>query len=160
MAGASLGMTNAILKRLAQKGWIVVKRLNSRNIRYAITPDGVNEIARRSYRYFKRTIKNIVFYRDRIDEAVASARKDAAQAVVLVGVSDLDFIVEHACDRNGLPFFMAVDEKLAATATLGTKAYRIYSESIPSPLGASIPSDQLYLSTILSGKELSVERTS
>jgi predicted transcriptional regulator len=37
VAGASLGMTNAILKRLAKKGWISVKKLNNRNIQYAVT---------------------------------------------------------------------------------------------------------------------------
>ncbi|HON14399.1 MAG TPA: transcriptional regulator, partial [Treponema sp.] len=62
-AGTSLGMTNAILKRLTQKGWITIKKVNSRNIQYAVTPDGINEIARRSYRYFKRTIRNVVMYR-------------------------------------------------------------------------------------------------
>ncbi|MFA6505202.1 MAG: transcriptional regulator, partial [Treponemataceae bacterium] len=100
-AGASLGMTNAILKRLTLRGMIAVRKLNSRNVQYAITPDGVNEIARRSYRYFKRTIKNVVFYRDRIDEAVSRSKVHGALAVLLIGVSDLDFIVEHACDRHG-----------------------------------------------------------
>jgi len=33
--GLSLGMTNAILKRLAAKGWITVRKVNNRNIRYA-----------------------------------------------------------------------------------------------------------------------------
>ncbi len=43
-------MTNAILKRLAAKGFITMRRVNSRNIQYAVTPEGVDAIARRSYR--------------------------------------------------------------------------------------------------------------
>ena len=38
--GLSLGMTNAILKRLATKGFITMRRLNARNVHYLVTPDG------------------------------------------------------------------------------------------------------------------------
>ncbi len=150
-AGASLGMTNAILKRLALKGLIVVRRINSRNIQYAVTPDGVNEIARRSYRYFKRTIRNVVFYRDRIDESVSRAKLRGAQAVLLIGVSDLDFIVEHACDRHGLPFLKAVDADVASAAR-SPQVFPVFAESA-SAASASAGIDALYLSTILSGRE-------
>jgi DNA-binding MarR family transcriptional regulator len=149
-AGASLGMTNAILKRLTQRGMIAVRRLNSRNVQYAVTPAGVNEIARRSYRYFKRTIRNVVFYRDRIDEAVSRAKIKGAQAVLLIGVSDLDFIVEHSCDRHGLPFLKAVDSGVAAAARR-ENVFSIHAEGIAPP--AETAGEDLYLSAILTGKE-------
>lgn len=155
-AGASLGMTNAILKRLALKGLIVVRRINSRNIHYAVTPDGVNEIARRSYRYFKRTIRNVVFYRDRIDESVSRAKSRGAQAVLLIGVSDLDFIVEHACDRHGLSFLKAVDTDVAAAAR-GSQVFSVFAESARAETASAganaVGPEALYLSTILSGRE-------
>jgi DNA-binding MarR family transcriptional regulator len=100
--GISLGMTNAILKRLAGKGWIIVKRANNRKIMYVLTPDGAQELASRSYRYFKKTIKNVVYYKERVDDVVRTAKKAGAGRVVLVGKSDLDFIVEHACLTMGL----------------------------------------------------------
>lgn len=150
-SGASLGMTNAILKRLAQRGMIAVRRLNSRKVHYAVTPAGVNEIARRSYRYFKRTIRNVVFYRDRIDEAVSRAKLRGDHAVLLIGVSDLDFIVEHACDRHGLSFLKAVDGGVAAAARK-EKVLSVYSENVPRPESRSDDGD-LFLSTILSGSE-------
>jgi DNA-binding MarR family transcriptional regulator len=130
VAGTSLGMTNSILKRLAKKGWITIKKLNSRNIQYAITLDGLNEIVHRSYRYFKRTIKNVVFYKDRIDEAVAGAKKKSLTAVLLIGASDLEFIVEHSCQYYGLSFFKAADLS-TALKTLGDKTLVVYSETIP-----------------------------
>ena len=151
-AGASLGMTNAILKRLTQRGMIAVRKLNSRNVQYAITPDGVNEIAKRSYRYFKRTIKNVVFYRDRIDEAVSHSKVLGVEAVLLIGVSDLDFIVEHACDRHGLPFLKAIDRDVAASARK-KRVLAIYAENIERP--ESYPeTEDMFLSTILSGNEV------
>src|SRR6056297_2173118 len=48
IAGLSLGMTNAILKRLAQKGWITVRKVNNRNISYAVSPEGMDLIMRKS----------------------------------------------------------------------------------------------------------------
>lgn len=149
-AGASLGMTNAILKRLAQKGWIVIQRLNSRNVQYAVTPDGVNEIARRSYRYFKRTIRNVVFYRDLIDETVSRAKIRGLEAVLLIGVSDLDFIVEHACARHGLTFLKAIDLRVAASVR-ASGVLTVFAEGMASEEKTSENDDELYLSTILSG---------
>ena len=62
VVGLSLGMTNAILKRLMEKGWLMIKKVNNRNIQYIVNPKGIEQITRRSYRYFKRTIKNVVYY--------------------------------------------------------------------------------------------------
>ena len=140
IAGASLGMTNSILKRLAQKGWITIKKLNSRNIQYAITLDGINEIARRSYRYFKRTIKNVVYYKDILEEEINRARRRKINRVVLVGSSDLDFIVEHACRRQGINFSrIPVEGKMAKLSPPGT--FRIFSESYSD--AALFPEDEI-----------------
>ena len=126
IAGASLGMTNSILKRLAQKGWITAKKLNCRNIQYAVTIEGMNEIVHRSYRYFKRTIKNVVFYKEILEDLVSQARSKGIARVVLVGKSDLDFIVEHACRRYGLSFTKKTEHR----ASPETGDLLIFAESI------------------------------
>lgn len=100
IAGLSLGMTNAILKRLAQKGWITVRKVNNRNISYAVSPEGMELIMRKSYHYFRRTIKNVVYYRRSIEKLIHEVGRLGYQKLLLVGQSDLDFIVEHACDRS------------------------------------------------------------
>ncbi|MDR2370315.1 MAG: MarR family transcriptional regulator [Treponema sp.] len=148
IAGASLGMTNSILKRLVQKGLITVKKLNSRNVQYAVTLEGINEILRRSYRYFKRTIRNIIFYKDALDEYIQQAKRFKINAVLLVGISDLDFIVEHACHRYGISFLKAVEAQTAREA-MGGHTFTIYAEQIPEPAGAAARKDALYLSRIL-----------
>ena len=147
ITGTSLGMTNAILKRLTQKGWITIKRINSRNIQYAISPDGVNEIARRSYRYFKRTIRNVVMYREGIDAVINRAKIQKYNSVLLVGISDLDFIVEHSCIRHGLTYLKVVDLK-TAQALFKNDCFIIFSESFEQPLQINMP-NSLYLITLL-----------
>ncbi|MDR1178305.1 MAG: transcriptional regulator [Spirochaetaceae bacterium] len=130
IAGTSLGMTNAILKRLAQKGWIVIKRLNSRNIQYAVTLEGINELVRRSYRYIKRTIKNVVFYKDRIDQVISSAKAGDTATVLLVGQSDLDFIVEHSCNHYGIRLRRAAGLPPGVQVKPDEKQLTVYAETI------------------------------
>jgi predicted transcriptional regulator len=150
MAGTSLGMTNSILKRLTRKGWITIKKLNSRNIQYAVTLEGMNEIIRRSYGYFKRTIRNVFFYKEKIDNAISGARQRNITAVLLVGVSDLDFIVEHSCHYHGLSFLKTVDEN-TARELLGENILAVYAETIP--LTRAQPKKNVFfLSRMLIGK--------
>lgn len=103
-AGISLGMTNAILKRLIEKGWLMTKRLNSRNISYVVSPAGMEEIFKRGYRYFKRTIEDVKLYKEGIEQLVSEAIEAGYTGVALVGKSDLDFIIEYACGKAGVLF--------------------------------------------------------
>jgi DNA-binding MarR family transcriptional regulator len=104
IAGLSLGMTNSILKRLAKKGLITIKKVNNRNIQYAVSPVGMEEIAKRSYRYFRRTIKNVAYYKESIESIISQVAEEGYEQVVLIGGSDLDFIVEHLCGKYGIGY--------------------------------------------------------
>jgi predicted transcriptional regulator len=147
IAGVSLGMTNSILKRLAGKGWITVKKINRRNIQYAVTLEGINEILYRGYRYFKLTIRNAVYYKEILDDIIHRARKNNIGAVVLAGISDLDFILEHACQRWGLSFLKAIDPQIAMNAR-NSETLMVYAETIPEP-PRETPPNILYLSRLL-----------
>ncbi|MDR2186122.1 MAG: MarR family transcriptional regulator [Treponema sp.] len=147
IAGISLGMTNSILKRLAKKGWISIKKLNSRTIQYVITPEGINEVIRRSYRYFKRTIRNVVFYKDKIEEVLYRASGENIGAVFLIGKSDLEFIVEHGCSLYELRLLKFFDEKTARDA-LFEGVLMVYSENFTCP-GPESGKNTLYLSQIV-----------
>jgi DNA-binding MarR family transcriptional regulator len=104
IVGLSVGMTNSILKRLAQKGWLTIRKVNNRNIHYVVSPEGIEALMRRSYRYFKRTIKNVVLYKDAMERLVSRVVRERYTGLVLVGESDLDFLVEHECLKHALPF--------------------------------------------------------
>jgi DNA-binding MarR family transcriptional regulator len=152
IAGTSLGMTNSILKRLAKKGWITIKKLNSRNIQYAVTLDGLNEIIHRSYRYFKRTIKNAVFYKDSLEDIVRNALGREIQEVLLVGGRDLDFIVEHVCRRYGLSFVRSdnnAEDSLQDQNKNAAGTLRIYSENYSKLPGEKQMNNKVFLSSLI-----------
>ena len=51
---------------------------------------------------------------------VLRIKREGAARVVLAGASDLDFILEYACERHGLTFVKGVDA--ARAARLGSDA--------------------------------------
>jgi DNA-binding MarR family transcriptional regulator len=111
--GISLGMTNAIVKRLAQKGWLTIRKVNNRNIRYAVSARGIEQITRRSYQYFKQTIKSIVYFREDIEALAREVSSRGFGGICLIGPSQLDFIVEHACHACGIEFLHEVSRTTA-----------------------------------------------
>lgn len=99
-AGLSLGLTNAVLKKLIKKGFLIAKRINGRNLSYVMTPTGLEAVARRSYRFVRRTLKNVSHYREALQLLVSQTPGE----VHLVGNSDLDFLVEYSCLKAGKAF--------------------------------------------------------
>lgn len=129
--GMSLGMTNAILKRLARKGLITIRKVNNRNIMYAVSSDGFEEIARRSYRYLRRTIRNVVVYRETIESLVDLVAGRGFSDLDLIEASDLDFIVEHACERARIRY------RRSSMSSSGHDAetFLLHSERLEPPVG-------------------------
>ena len=145
IAGLSLGMTNTILKRLVEKGLITIKKVNNRNIVYAVSPQGIEEISARSYKFFKRTIKNVVVYKEAIDEVVKGAKEKGFNNIFLVGKSDLDFIVEHMCGKNQMRY--GCGEIQLST---NQDDFYIFSESIERNSGNAIKErNRYYLKDII-----------
>ena len=104
VVGISLGMTNVILRKLAQKGWVVIRRINSRNIQYAVTPSGIDQISKKSFLFLKRTVRNVVFYKDMLDQLLAGLKENGYHTIVLVGKSDFDFVIAFLCQKHNLEF--------------------------------------------------------
>jgi hypothetical protein len=138
-------MTNAIIKRLAQKGWLTIRKVNNRNIRYAVSPAGAEEIARRGYRYLRRTIKNVVDYRTAIARLVTTAKERGYSRLVLVGSSDLDFVIEHVCRGQDMEY------AAAETPSSDTGTFFLYSERARPKRGNPAPTKggSAYLRNIL-----------
>ena len=147
--GMSLGMTNAILKRLVRRGYLTVRKVNNRNVAYAVTPAGVEAIAKRSYRFFRRTIRNIVYYREAIESFVREVKQRGYRGIVFAGVSDLDFIVQHACDICGMRY-LTDESSIEAAKTRGGELFLLYSEShIPGAKGLSAHTATAFLQEVV-----------
>lgn len=102
--GLSLGMTNVLLKKLIDRGWVLVRRANARKLQYALTAEGLREWSLRSYRYLKKTVQHIADYRRSLEVWVRAQKEAGCTGVLLRGHSELDFLVEAIARREGLDF--------------------------------------------------------
>jgi DNA-binding MarR family transcriptional regulator len=140
IAGVSLGMINVILKRLAVRGWIKIKKINNRNIHYLVSSAGLEAISHRSYSFFKRTVKNLVYYKDILEKLILEIKHKGFTEVVLVGRSEVDFLVEHFCVKYGVGYQTLLSDAITAadsiprTVSLSDKtdigSYYLYGEDI------------------------------
>jgi DNA-binding MarR family transcriptional regulator len=137
--GLSLGMTNDIIKRLVSKGLLKLQRVNSRNIQYIISPKGLEVISRKSYRYFKKTIKNVVIYREAIERLIQRLLNEGYTTIKVIGISDIDFIIEWACGVYGIHYLKEDKDK--------PNTFYIYSESYIQGDG-DYSSNQIFLGTL------------
>ena len=138
----SLGMTNVLLKRLSQKGYILVQKVSPRKVSYVLTPDGVNELAGRTYRYLKRTMKKVVNYKETILEIARDAQVRGFSRLAILGKSDMDFIIEYAAGNAGLEFSVYQD-----ASEIGKDTFVFVSENYerkmldPGLPGSPLPSE-------------------
>lgn len=114
-ANLSLGMTNALLRRFTDKGWLYMKKISTRNIQYVLTSDGINELARRSSRYFKRTAR---LMRDYITKVIADSVNDGCKQVLIVGETDLMFLFDFACTDARIKLYKTT--MIPSTVTIKT----------------------------------------
>jgi len=153
-AGISLGMTNAVLKRLSQKGFLTVRRIKGRHMAYAVTPDGVHEIARRTYRYFRRTMGHVARYKEAVEALASRAAAEGYTTIALVGKSDLDFLLEHVCTHHRLSLERVHPEqekKREREGDVSRGAFVVYAEAIEPERAA--PAGVAYLWTVVTGVE-------
>ncbi len=150
-AGLSLGMTNALLRQFADRGWVKLTKLSTRSVVYALTPDGVAEIARRTAGYFQRAAKNTELFRARLETYIIRTKAEGASTLVLSGGSDLEFLLEYLCERHGLVFVKSSDLEKARSLSRrpGVALVLAEREKAPAPAGprtSDIP-------TILAGED-------
>ena len=117
-ANMSLGMMNAILGRFVERGWIMLMNVNGRKLAYAVTPDGLTELANRGKKFALRTFKLANVYSEAFCRRFMEAKAAGKTKVVLYGDSYIKFIIKYACNEVGLVF----EEKEATGKVLANQA--------------------------------------
>jgi len=107
--GMSLGLTNTLLKRFIERGWVKLLHLNGRKVKYALTAEGMEEIAMRAVDYFARASQNASLYRQKIEAFVGHFARLGYTGLLLLSPQELDFLFEYACLKYGLVFCKELD---------------------------------------------------
>lgn len=102
----ALGLTNALLKRLARKGFIKITHVSPRRVTYLLTPKGILEKSRLTYSYIQFSVGYYRDLRSRLSTLFADLVAHGARRVVLYGtgeVAEIALICAH-----GTPFEVMV----------------------------------------------------
>lgn len=91
--GLSVGLINAVLKKLVHTGYVKTSRLNRRSIEYLLTPDGFAQTALKSYRYVLRTVREYRSIQMRLHEVLLQLRADGVRDFHLHGDCELAELV-------------------------------------------------------------------
>jgi DNA-binding Lrp family transcriptional regulator len=108
--GIALGVTNACLKKMVEKGLIKIKGVNHKRIGYYLTPKGFQEKSRLTYNYLKRTVHFYLEAKQEISAKLEEICAAGAKTVVFCGTSDLMEIAYITLQGVNLKFLGIVDE--------------------------------------------------
>lgn len=103
-ANMSLGMMNAILGRFVERGWIMLTNVNGRKLAYAVTTDGIAELAKRGKSFALRTFKLANVYSEAFCKRFMEEKASGKTKVILYGDSYIKFIIKYACNEVGMDF--------------------------------------------------------
>lgn len=108
--GLSLGAVNLLLKKMVRKGLIKIERLNARTMRYILTPKGLQEKSRLTYRYIRNSYKQIIKINQVLDHILAEYAAGREEAIILFGPSDevLEILTRHL-KNNDVAFELVTD---------------------------------------------------
>ncbi|MCP4268657.1 MAG: winged helix-turn-helix transcriptional regulator [Candidatus Brocadiaceae bacterium] len=109
--GIALGLVNHLLKKMVTKGWIKIKNIDSKKIRYLITPEGARE---KSSLLYKRVENTIHFYLDAkkvIKDKVIHLKNEGIEDVSIYGINHISEVLYIVLKELGLELTSVVEEK-------------------------------------------------
>jgi Mn-dependent DtxR family transcriptional regulator len=96
--GVALGVTNACLKKMANKGYIKIKGINHKRISYFLTPEGFSEKARLTYHFLEYTVHYYIDLKNNLAEKLDLISKHGVKRAVFYGAGDVmevAFVILH-----------------------------------------------------------------
>jgi DNA-binding MarR family transcriptional regulator len=80
--GFSVGLVNTLIKKCAKKGLVKIERLNSRNIKYILTPEGIKEKTQKTIDYIKKSYQAIQQLQNRVTELALKHSAEGKQIYI------------------------------------------------------------------------------
>ena len=109
--GIALGLVNHLLKKMVKKGWIKIKNIDAKKIRYLITPEGARE---KSSLLYKRVEGTIHFYLEAkrvIKDKVIHLKNEGIEDVSIYGVNHISEVLFIVLKELGLELASVVEAK-------------------------------------------------
>jgi predicted transcriptional regulator len=100
--GCNIRLTHALLKKLISKGTLDVKKINSRNWHYYLTPSGISEKAEKTCKFFNFSMHYYQEARERSSEICSILQSEGKKEIAFFGCGNLAEIVYLSLIENNL----------------------------------------------------------
>ncbi len=107
--GIALGLVNHLLKKMVKKGWIKIKNIDAKRIRYLITPEGAKEKTSLLYKRVESTIHFYLEAKKVIKEKVDQLKNDGVKSVSIYGINHIAEVLFIVLKELGLRLDCVVD---------------------------------------------------
>lgn len=112
LSGFSLGKVNILLKKFAKKGFVKIEKLNSKNLRYILTPKGMSHLTSKTLKYMKNSYQAVNYLITKVKKLSLKKKfegknffiygdKDEIHEIIIVTLNQLgvDYISIHDIDK-------------------------------------------------------------
>jgi len=119
--GIALGLVNHLLKKMVRKGWIKIKNVNAKRIRYLITPRGAKEKSGLLYKRIESTIHFYLEAKRVIKDKVVHLKNEGVKSVSIYGISHISEVLFIVLKELELKLDCIVDDDKAGEEWFGYK---------------------------------------
>jgi len=117
----AVSTVNWHIKRMAEKGYIKLKRAERKKLRYIITPEGLAFRAHLTVKYIENSMMLFRRTRNRVIDILAELRVAGYERVRISGDGELAEVIQLTCLEQGVT--ISSDPKLPAIEIRGWKVY-------------------------------------
>jgi DNA-binding MarR family transcriptional regulator len=133
--GIALGLVNHLLKKMVKKGWIKIKNIDSKKIRYLITPEGAREKTQLLYDRVESTIHFYIEAKKVIKDKVMHLKEEGVTSVSIYRINHIAEVLFIVLKELGLELDYVVDDKRSGKEWFG---YTVVNMEDFSACGADI----------------------
>ena len=115
----ALGLSNAYIRRLIEKGYVMVSTMPRKRVFYNLTPKGILEKSRLTLMYMRDSFEYYRFLRKSIQQTLDSLVQSGVRRVVIFGTGEIAEIVFIMLRQSGMQPWSVVEFEPKKTHFLG-----------------------------------------
>lgn len=119
--GIALGLVNHLLKKMVNKGWIKIKNVDAKRMRYLITRQGAKEKSSLLYKRVESTIHFYIEAKTVIKEKVQHLKNEGVENVSIYGINHIAEVLFIVLKELGLRLECVVDNDREGEEWFGYK---------------------------------------
>ena len=117
----AVGTVNWHLKRLIEKGYVKVSRVERRKLKYVITPEGIALRTRLTFDYIQNSFNLYRLVRERVMAALNEVKRVGSHKVRIEGNGDVAEICRLTCMEQGI--VVVADKDAPLLRIVGLKVF-------------------------------------